>query len=612
VPEHAAVAQRTIIFSNSTRDLDEFRAFAGLASRMKRFGRVQIDIGVLAEKARFEVPPGGDEWHQYAVYNANLSKFFPHPMIAPFWPAAWVAKNRDLLLAKAAILREYGLTAALSSNDTHYLPEAFFARYPHLRGPRVDHPRRSRREEFSMCVDLPETGAMIAWMAAEAKRAIPELQTLLVHTNDSGTGLCWADTQYSGPNGPEHCRRRGPGSRVRALVEALHQGASEGGGDVDIRVGGMFSPRELEDIARELPPRTYLSGRDPLLVGGHGSSERDPTALGVGTMVLETYPVLGLINPLALLAAMESFGKPHTRTLVVGTSLPWYYRADEPLDTVARLIEIVEEALAAPVRGLMPRFQRLRELAARWGGAQHADRLFEAFYLLDEAVRLKTQLGRYSTLYAGVSTRHVTRPLLLRPDVLSPEEEGYFLPFVFNVSESEARNDYVDIHGGRIRTSPEDTVLQSFLSATARAAAILEEMPQGPQQAWFAQMACSLRMWACVMESVHNFSAAQRIRDARRADLAAPPLAHFKESGSSGDPDYFRWYGLQRRELDNTAELIRLLSGGGLGFFAHAQRAEDEDTFLLGPDLLENLETKRRLMRKYWLDAQSYLTSPHI
>ena len=48
-----AAAERVIIFTNSSRDLDEFRAFAKIASRMKRYGAVQIDIGVLAGESRF-------------------------------------------------------------------------------------------------------------------------------------------------------------------------------------------------------------------------------------------------------------------------------------------------------------------------------------------------------------------------------------------------------------------------------------------------------------------------------------------------------------------------------------------------------------------------------
>jgi hypothetical protein len=604
--------ERNIILTNSTRDLAEFRAFAKAACRMKQYGRVQIDIGVLASKAAFEVPPGGNEWHQYAAMNANLSKFFPHPKIAPFLPADWVRKNRELLLAKAGILREYKLDAAMSSNDTHYLPEAFFERYPHLRGPRVDHPRRSRREEFTYCVDLAETREMIEWMTAEARRQIPELKTILIHTNDSGTGLCWADNQYSGSNGPEQCRTRGVGLRVRDLAEAIHRGAAKAGGDIDIRIGGQFSVRELDEIGRHLPSRTFLSGRDPLVVGGHGSSDRDPTAMGVGTMVLDTYPVLGLINPLAVFEAMERFPEPEIRTLVLGTSLPWYYRGDERLETVNLLMDVVEAAIDSPARGPMARFRKLSALAAAWAGEANADRLFEALYLIDEAARVQKQIGRYNALYSATSARMINRPLLLRPESLTAAEESYFLPFIFNQSEAEARKDYVDIHGGRTREGSADAAnFQRFSAAALQAASLLETIRNAPRQKMLDQLALSLRMWVSIIGSVRNFVAGQRIRDAHKQELGAPPLSTFKYASAAGDPDYFSWYQVQRRELDNTDELIRLLNGGGLEYFAHAAKPEQEDTFLFGPNLVQTLVEKRRIMRSQWLDAQSYLAPPH-
>lgn len=602
-----AAGEKIILFSNSGRDLAEFRAFAHQAARMKKHGRVQIDIGVLASRAAFELPPGGCDWHQYAVFNANLSKFFPHPDIAPFYPAPWVAENRSLLRAKAAILAELGLEAAMSSNDTHYLPEPFFDRHPHLRGPRVDHPRRSRTEEFTWCVDLAETRAMIEWMTAEARRNVPMLRTILMHVNDSGTGLCWADHQYSGPNGPEHCRTRGVGLRFRELAEAVHRGAVKGGGDVDIRLGGQLSTRELDDIAANLPPRTWLSGRDPLVVGGHGSSDRDLGAAGVRTLTLDTYPVLGLINVVEVLAVAERLRDPRIRTFVLGTCLPWYYRYDESVPTTSRLIEIVEASTASA--GSTPA-ERLRTLAARWGGDKHAAHVAEAFTLLDEALRMKARAGRYATLYAGVSTRHITRPLVLRPAALSHEEKHYFLPFVFNVSEAEAEDDYIDVHGGRI-AGPAwgDPVFDQFLSTTLRAAALLEEVPGAPEQAWLRRTAASLRMWASVVQSTHHFLNAQRIRDLRKADLAGPPRMPPKTPGP-GDPDFLKWYAILRRELDNTVELIRLLENGGLSSFAHAKKPEDQDAFVLGPDIAGDLARKRRIMRAHWLEAQSWLAAP--
>ena len=150
-----------------------------------------------------------------------------------------------------------------------------------------------------------------------------------------------------------------------------------------------------------------------------------------------------------------------------------------------------------------------------------------------------------------------------------------------------------------------------FVSSALKAASVLEQTRSAPQQAWLAQTARSLRMWVSVMESVRNFVAGQSIRDAHRQELSAAPPASFKETGGGGDPDYFAWYPIERRELDNTAELIRLLNDGGLSYLAHARKAEDEDTFLLGPNLLQTLEMKRQMMRKHWLDAQQYIASPN-
>src|ERR1035437_546238 len=111
---------------------------------------------------------------------------------------------------------------------------------------------------------------------------------------------------------------------------------------------------------------------------------------------------------------------------------------------------MVEDSIAEPARGTLPRLQKMRRLAERWSGEQNAERLFNAFYQMDEAFRLKQAAApRYSTLYCGVSMRQITRPLLIRPDLLAPNEEAYFLPYVFNIHEAEARNDYIDLHGDR-------------------------------------------------------------------------------------------------------------------------------------------------------------------
>jgi len=69
----AAPASGTFIFTNSGRDPDEFRAFAKIASRLKRYGQVQIDIGVLAGKTTFEMSASKDAGQVHDVGRATQS-----------------------------------------------------------------------------------------------------------------------------------------------------------------------------------------------------------------------------------------------------------------------------------------------------------------------------------------------------------------------------------------------------------------------------------------------------------------------------------------------------------------------------------------------------------
>ena len=600
IPAPARPAEaKTFIFSNASRDLEEFRAFAKLAGSLKPYGRVQIDIGALADKTWHEVVKGSP-WHEYASYSSTPAKFFPHPKIAPHFPADWVERNRALLLAKASVLRELGLEAAFSGKETHFLPESFFRQYPHLRGPRVDHPRRSTKEEFAWCVDHDETREMIEWMTAELKRQVPEIKTILTKTNDAGAGLCWAAALYSGPNGPESCRHRGAGVRLRDLMEAVHQGARKGGGDVDIQIySSNFWQNEEDVVAPLLPPKTYLD-------------TRDASQMSVGSLINEAYPIKGLIDPLEILEEMERYDDPNTRTVFLRfTSM--YARADEQPATVEKTLEIVRDWIAEPAHGLTARLNKLRKLAARWGGEANADRLFEALYRMNEAFRLKQAVApRYSNFYCGVSARHLTRPLLIKPDVLTAEEESYFLPYVFNIHESEARDDYIDLHGSRI-TGPamwEDAGLRRALNSALSAARILESLKDAREQKWLRQLALSLKLWVSEVRSIHNLYFAQLIRDQHREVLAGEPRIPDKTSTWTGDPGYLEWMKIQRAEFDNANELLRVLEDGGLDLVSRAKTPRHEDTFVLGPDIRDALKRKVRIMRERWLDAQRYLAAP--
>jgi hypothetical protein len=153
--------------------------------------------------------------------------------------------------------------------------------------------------------------------------------------------------------------------------------------------------------------------------------------------------------------------------------------------------------------------------------------------------------------------------------------------------------------------------LRSALSLANRAGLTLENLEGAPEGAWLKKVGRSLRMWASEVRSIHNFYHAQLIRDKNAETLAGEPKIPPKVESWDGDPGYLEWYEILRDELDNTNELIAMLEDGGIELVARAKNPRYEDTFLLGPDLIDQLKKKAQIMREHWLDAQRYLASPH-
>jgi hypothetical protein len=596
-----ATAAKTFVFHNAIRDLDEFRAYAAIAARLKSYGTVQVDIGVLAEKSPVHIPGVRSPWHDYGAYMATMWAFFPHPKLAAHLPAGWVAKNRALLLAKVAILKELGLEAVFSANETQFLPESFFRQYPHLRGPRVDHPRRSGKDEFAWCVDQRETLEMIEWMMAELKRNAPMVRAMHSWNNDSGSGLCWLRALYPGPNGPAYCRGRDAGERVRGLIEAMDRGARKGGGPVHIRLAGNFPGEDREKIEPVLPSCARFRAGDKSIIT-------------VSTRVSEAYPVRGLIDLVPMLGALEKLPDPEVQTIDIDTCQSWYYRTDEPISTVKRVVDIVEDSLKSPARSLPDPTRKARTLVERWGGEKNADRLLEGFELVKQSFSVFSR-GFFREVvcspgYAYMATnRLMTRPLVIKPELLTQEEEAYFLPFIFSTDENDARLDYNTAHGDRRGGVSEyrSAVFRSIHDTAIEAAGIFEKAADAPEGAWFRQLALSLRLWASMVRSHDNFYFAQEIRDRRIEELAMPPrflLAQMR------DPDLLLWNEIERDELDNTNDLLVMLRNGGLELIARARTPQEEDVFLYGPDVAGALRRKVEIMRDHWLDGQRYLVPP--
>ena len=591
--------ERVFVIHAPIRDLGEFRKLAEQAARLKPFGRVEVNVSTLADKGFHDIPEGRNCWFEYTSCNPTPYKFFPDPKIAPFIPAEFVKKNRELLLAKAKILREYGLDAAFWSYEPNYLPDAFFETYPHMRGARVDHPRRGNYPAFAPCVSVKETQEMFTNMVAELLENVPGIHTFFFKTNDAGSGICWSDWQYTGPNGPTHCKNYSMGERVATLMNTFKNGAEKAGQDISIYLtGSMFSDKEKDDIFANLPD------------GCHFQSYNSDKVRGISSMISANYPVRGLLFPLDILRSTNSLARGSANTVFISFRAS-YDRGYERLETINKFFDLVVKNLSTPPsETYIAVMQQLYKLCEEWAGEGSAEQLFNAFIELDEAKKYKSAAMRGPTgIYWGVSTRHITRPLVIAPGRLSGEEEAYFLPYVFNPSEEEARMDYTDIHGEhRVISSG---VVNNYISRINRAIRLMEGVSgSAPEKEFINNMVKALKIYSSIFRSVGNFAEAQAIRDRNADKLSKAPHRPDKIPTWEGDPDLQKFNAIMRDELDNAQELIDLLEDGGMDFISHAKNLKYEDTFLLGPDLIEQLKLKRKIMLKHWTDIEGYMATP--
>ncbi|WP_341834999.1 hypothetical protein WJU16_19005 [Chitinophaga pollutisoli] len=593
---------RVFVINAPLKDLAGFRKLVRQLEVLKPYGKIQVNVSTLADKSFHEIPEKGSAWHEYASANPTPFKFFPDARLAPFIPAEFVKKNRQLLLEKAKILREAGMEASFLGYEPNFMPAAFFEAYPEFLGARVDHPRRSTQMEFAPCVHQKDTRELLAGMMTEMLRQAPEITSFSFKTNDAGAGICWSDWLYTGANGPAQCKHMSTGERVRQLLEAYQEGAARAGRKLSIYLdesNSNFSEAERASIEAELPPGCYFK------------SNNRRALVNVGGTLGSLYPVTGILNPVAFLDQLQSLPRNENKTIFISLRAA-YDRGVERADMSEMIINLVARRFrdTASWQGADGEMTELKKLCREWGGPQSAETLTNACVALQEAFTYKsTTFPAVHSLYWGVTVRLMTRPLVVAPQLLAPAEEAYFLPYVFNISTEEARMDYTDIHGGRFTVPP--NVVANYVLRIQRAATLFDQLDtQAPQRDFFSRMATSLRVHAGIIRSCGNFAAAQAIRDRNAEALAGPARLPDKASSWTGHPDFITFNNIMRDELDNTNAMIRLLENGGAQQVIVADKPLYEDRFLLGPDLAAQLKQKRKIMMRHWQDIEKYLASP--
>lgn len=154
-----------LLLNNNLPDLDKFKAYIQAILPLQEYFDVRVAIShhhKLKFHERFDT---SDPYLFYSLGFTAFSDFVIPNALAHVLSADFVRNNVLLMQEKHAILEKVGLKAAFVGHEPVYFPEPLFTTFPHWRGPRIDHPRRSKNPCFALCMHEPEVQALYTEMA---------------------------------------------------------------------------------------------------------------------------------------------------------------------------------------------------------------------------------------------------------------------------------------------------------------------------------------------------------------------------------------------------------------------------------------------------------------
>lgn len=591
-----------LLVNYATADLETFEQVAESAAALGERYDVRVVVSHFPHPDRSQLIDPGDPYLQYAVTFPDLFRFAPPELVAPYVDAALVKENVALAQRKLEVLRRHGLRGAFVGREPVYLPAAFYEAHPALRGPRVDHPRRSRNPCFALCLHLPETRALYRSAAAETVRLLPEVDTFYWWTNDSGAGFCWDEHLYPGPNGPQHCRAQGPVPAMAAFHTAVLDGAREGGAAQPL---SLMTHTQAWDTERQ-PVGAY---RYPPEAGRKG-------VFSIWADLSLTYPVRLLWDPFERLEQMAAIRETEP------VAVKWwlsdvYHRAAVGTDALRQQVALFTLAAEQPERSrtLTGRFELLTELATSECESAARD-VVDGWAHVHEAFTLQRNNpfrgpSRYLPTYGPVSHRWLTRPMVAFPEELAPEEEEYFLPHVFAVGDEARRSNLLDLHGYPAADAAAAYDLRSAyyeqlvgaLRAAARSFGKAARAAEGKAGTDLAATARAAALLACLWQTGKHWIEFAVLR----AQGEMRPIEEMQRLNPSerARAEAYRQKvdRVMRAELDNTLTFQELLGTDREGALVRGRTPEEEDTFMLSPRLQEQLTRKREIMQRHWQDT---------
>ncbi len=434
--------------------------------RLAEGGFTHAEVNALASPMALETGPKGEVYPMFYTYCPALDQFVHSRLNEGLYPYYYLSANLAILKRNAELARRYGLVPGLLCFEPRSVPEEFFARYPMLRGARVDHPFRSFKPRYTMTLAHPAVREHYAEMIRKLLAAVPDLGFLTIWTNDSGSGFEHTRSLYVGRNGGPYMIRewkdheeiaRVAGEHAIRFFRTLRDAARETNpdfrvitrlesfmGEHDAIWGGLGDGVEVETtslVARgwEMP---YTHPRYPDSHSINGGSvyqqefaERERTLLGelrdrgadahfytaVGPHQMFA-PLIGVPYPSLTFRRLRLLHDNQVQTLsqIGGTCPPELVPFDVNHEIMARF----------QFHPAMDVEAEIHLLAERWAGPERVSALVEAWRLAEDAI---LAFPNVCTLYSTIGFtwyRLWVRPLVPNIEAIPSAERAYYEAFM--------------------------------------------------------------------------------------------------------------------------------------------------------------------------------------
>jgi len=188
-------------------------------------------------------------YHWFSDYAASLDMFAVSRLFRGVYPTPVIAANFERMQVLAEEALNHALKPFIYCAEPRFVPERFFLKRPDLRGPRVDNPKVGMTPYYALCTDKKEVREHYQEMIAIIMERIPQITMLGIFTTDSGSGFCYDEGLYAGPNGPGHCRGISHVDRIVTFCTDILETARSFNSEFEVHLLSSISPRVRAEIA---------------------------------------------------------------------------------------------------------------------------------------------------------------------------------------------------------------------------------------------------------------------------------------------------------------------------------------------------------------------------